>query len=249
MLSYIILVIAGLTAGAINALAGGGTLISFPALIWIGVPPIMANATATLTALPGYIASAWAYRHDLHKEGTLKLRVVYMVTAVGGLIGAILLLVTSSDAFIGIIPWLLLCATTLFALGPSLIAMVKRRDLGPVGPTASALALGIVAIYGGYFNGGLGIILLAVLGLIGFENLHNMNGLKNLLSAILSVVSVTTYALAGMIAWESALVLAVATTLGGYLGARYARRIQNTRALRIVIVAIGVWMTFVFFIF
>ena len=206
-------------------------LISFPALIWIGVPPIMANATATLTALPGYIASAWAYRHDLHKEGTLKLSVVYIVTAVGGLIGAILLLVTSSDAFIGIIPWLLLCATTIFALGPSLIAMVKRRDLGPVGPTASALALGIVAIYGG------------------FENLHNMNGLKNLLSAILSVVSVTTYAFAGMIAWESALVLAVATTLGGYLGARYARRIQNTRALRIVIVAIGVWMTFVFFIF
>ena len=248
MLSYIILVIAGLTAGAINALAGGGTLISFPALIWIGVPPIMANATATLTALPGYIASAWAYRHDLHKEGTLKLSVVYIVTAVGGLIGAILLLVTSSDAFIGIIPWLLLCATMLFALGPSLIAMVKRRDLGPVGPTASALALGIVAIYGGYFNGGLGIILLAVLGLIGFENLHNMNGLKNLLSAILSVVSVTTYALAGMIAWESALVLAVATTLGGYLGAKYARRIQNTRALRIVIVAIGVWMTLVFFI-
>ena len=244
MLSYFILVIAGLTAGAINALAGGGTLISFPALIWIGVPPIMANATATLTALPGYIASAWAYRHDLHAEGTLKLRVVYMVTAIGGLIGAVLLLVTSSDAFTGIIPWLLLTATTLFAVGPSLIAMVKRRDLGPVGPVASALALGIVAIYGG-----LGIILLAVLGLIGFENLHNMNGLKNLLSAILSVVSVTTYAVAGMIAWESALVLAVATTIGGYLGARYARRIQNTRVLRIVIVVIGVWMTLVFFIF
>ncbi|MGR3510409.1 MAG: sulfite exporter TauE/SafE family protein [Sulfitobacter sp.] len=249
MLSYFILVIAGLTAGAINALAGGGTLISFPALIWIGVPPIMANATATLTALPGYIASAWAYRHDLHAEGTLKLRVVYMVTAIGGLIGAVLLLVTSSDAFTGIIPWLLLTATTLFAVGPSLIAMVKRRDLGPVGPVASALALGIVAIYGGYFNGGLGIILLAVLGLIGFENLHNMNGLKNLLSAILSVVSVTTYAVAGMIAWESALVLAVATTIGGYLGARYARRIQNTHVLRIVIVIIGVWMTLVFFIF
>ena len=249
MLSYFILVIAGLAAGAINALAGGGTLISFPALIWIGVPPIMANATATLTALPGYIASAWAYRHDLHAEGTLKLRVVYMVTAIGGLIGAVLLLVTSSDAFTGIIPWLLLTATTLFAVGPSLIAMVKRRDLGPVGPVASALALGIVAIYGGYLNGGLGIILLAVLGLIGFENLHNMNGLKNLLSAILSVVSVTTYAVAGMIAWESALVLAVATTIGGYLGARYARRIQNTRVLRIVIVVIGVWMTLVFFIF
>ena len=247
MVSFLVLALAGLLAGSLNALAGGGTLVSFPALVWIGVPPIMANATATLTALPGYIASTWACRHDLRAEGALRLRVILAVTALGGLFGAGMLLVTSGDAFVGIVPWLLLCATALFAFGPTLIKMVRMRNIGPAGPGLSALGLGLVAAYGGYFNGGLGIMLLAIFGLIGFENLLGMNGLKNLLSAILSVVSVTTYATAGLIAWNSAIVLAVATTLGGYLGATYARRIRHPRILRGIIIGIGLVMTVLFF--
>lgn len=247
MISFSILFLAGLLAGSINALAGGGTLISFPALIWVGVPPIMSNATATLTALPGYVASAWAYRHDLRAEGTLRLSVILAVTALGGLVGAGLLLITPGDAFVGIVPWLLLGATALFALGPGMIRTVRSRNIGPAGPRLSAVAIGIVATYGGYFNGGLGIMLLATFGLIGFENLHGMNGLKNVLAALLSVVSVVTYSSAGLIAWDSAFVMAVATTLGGYLGARYARRIRHTGFLRGVIIAIGAIMTAVFF--
>ena len=104
MLSYAVLVIAGLLAGMINAIAGGGTLLSFPALVWLGVPPIMANATATLTALPGYIGSAWAYRHDIRAEGSLPLRAIVLVSALGGLAGAGLLLITPGDAFVGIVP-------------------------------------------------------------------------------------------------------------------------------------------------
>lgn len=247
MLSIIILVVAGLFAGMINAIAGGGTLLSFPALVWLGVPPIMANATATLTALPGYIGSAWAYRHDIRAEGSLWLGSIIMIAVVGGLTGAGLLLITPGDAFVGIVPWLLLTATMLFAIGPRLVAMVRARGVR-IGPVLSACAIFLVAGYGGYFNGGLGIMLLAVFSLIGFQNLHGMNGLKNLLSAVLSLVSVTTYATAGLIAWESAAVLAVATTVGGYIGARQARRIQHTEYLRALIVGIGAALTLVFFL-
>ena len=246
MLSIIILVVAGLLAGMVNAIAGGGTLISFPALVWLGLPPIMANATATLTALPGYVGSAWAYRHDISAEGRLRLRNIIVIAALGGLAGAGLLLITPGDAFVGIVPWLLLTATLLFAIGPRLVELVRAKGL-TIGPGLSAFAIFLVAGYGGYFNGGLGIMLLAVFSLIGFQNLHGMNGLKNLLSAVLSLVSVTTYATAGLIAWESAAILAISTTIGGYIGARQARRIQHTEYLRALIVGIGASMTLVFF--
>lgn len=247
MLSFALLALAGLLAGAVNAIAGGGTLISFPALISVGVPPIMANATSTLTALPGYISSAWAFRHDIRAEGTLGLRAIAIIAAVGGLVGADLLLITPGDAFTGIVPWLLLTATALFALGPSLLRVVRTRSLHPAGPVLSACGVGAVAIYGGYFNGGLGIMLLAVFGLIGFENLYGMNGLKSLLSAVLSLVSVITYATAGLIAWEPAVILAIATTLGGYLGAHYARRVPPG-LLRFGIILVGTVLTTVFFL-
>lgn len=246
MFSLLVLTLAGLIAGAINAIAGGGTFISFPALVWLGVPPVMANATATLTALPGYLGSAWAYRRDVAAEGALGLRAIVAVTAFGGLAGAGLLLITPGEAFIGIVPWLLMVATLLFAAGPRLMSAARSRGHA-AGPLVSAGAIFAVAVYGGYFNGGLGIMLLAVLGLVGFTNLHGMNGLKNALSGVLSSVSVATYALAGLIAWESALVLALATTIGAYLGARWARRIRRTGPLRAAIVGAGAIMTLVFF--
>ncbi len=248
MLSLAVLTVAGLAAGVLNAVAGGGTFLSFPALVWLGVPPIMANATATLTAMPGYIGSAWAYRTEFRTEGTLGLYGIILAAISGGLLGAGLLLVTPGEAFVGIVPWLLLAATLLFAAGPTMLAAIHRRGGGAAGPALSAAAVFAVSIYGGYFNGGLGIMLLAVLSLIGFTNLHGMNGLKNLLSAVLSIVSVTTYSAAGLIAWDSALVLAVATTIGGYVGARQARRIRRTDLLRAGIVAVGVVMTVIFFV-
>lgn len=244
MLEIVVLAVAGLLTGALNAVAGGGTFISFPALVWLGVPPIMANATATLTAIPGYAGSAWAFRHDIEAEGALSLRLMLALAAFGGLLGALLLAVTSEAAFVGLVPWLLLIATLIFAAGPKLLAMLKGKGLGVLGSAATVLA---VSVYGGYFNGGLGIMLLAVFGLMGFANLHGMNGLKNLMSTMISIVSAAALAVAGLIAWKSALVLALATTAGGYIGATYARKITNMKLLRAGIVAVGLAMTVLFF--
>ncbi|EYD72672.1 sulfite exporter TauE/SafE family protein [Limimaricola hongkongensis] len=247
MLFIVTLAVAGLLAGALNAVAGGGTFLTFPALVWLGVPPIAANATSTLGALPGYASSAWGYREDLRAEGTLGLRGIVGLGALGGLIGAGLLLITPGAVFDGLVPWLLLVATALFALGPRVLAFVRARGFGPAGPVLSGAAVLAVSIYGGYFNGGLGILLLAMLGLIGFVNLHGMNGIKVLLSAVLSLVSAAAYAAAGLIEWDAALIVAVATTLGGYLGARGARRIRMDH-LRIGITGVGLVMTALFFV-
>lgn len=245
MLELLVLGIAGFSAGALNAVAGGGTFISFPALVWIGIPPVMANATATLTALPGYAGSAWAFRHDMQAEGPVGLRLMLGIAVFGGLLGALLLTVTSDEAFVGLVPWLLLLATAVFAAGPWLLPrLAGGAGLGLAGAVAVLLA---VSVYGGYFNGGLGIMLLAAFGLMGFRNLHGMNGLKNVLSTLLSFVSALTLALAGLIAWKSALVLALATTAGGYVGAAYARKITNMALLRAGIVAVGLIMTILFF--
>lgn len=245
MFEILVLAIAGFATGALNAVAGGGTFISFPALVWIGVPPIMANATATLTAIPGYAGSAWAFRRDIEAEGAVSLRGMLAIAALGGLIGALLLTVTSEEAFVGLVPWLLLLATGVFAAGPKILRMLKGKGLGALGGSA---ALMLVSVYGGYFNGGLGIMLLAAFGVMGFQNLHGMNGLKNLMSALLSIVSATALAVAGLIAWKSALVLALATTAGGYFGAAYARKITNMKLLRGAIVAVGLVMTLLFFL-
>jgi uncharacterized protein len=246
MLSLLVLGLAGLAAGALNAVAGGGTFLSFPALVWLGIPPVMANATATLTALPGYLGSAWAFRRDVGAEGALGIRPMFAVAVIGGLLGSLLLMVTPDEVFSGVVPWLLLTATLLFAAGPWLVP--RLAGTGGLGLVASACVLMAVSIYGGYFNGGLGIMLLAAFSLMGFSNLHGMNGLKNAMSAILSTVSALAYASAGLIAWDSALVLALATALGGYLGGHYSRRIRNMGALRAAIVAVGAAMTIAFFL-
>lgn len=246
MISFLILTLAGLAAGALNAVAGGGTFISLPALIWLGVPPVMANATATLTALPGYVSSAWAFRRDIRAEGALGLRAMLAVAVLGGFLGALLLMVTSDEVFVSVVPWLLLVATALFAAGPWLLPRLAKG--GALGLVSSAVILVAVSIYGGYFNGGLGIMLLAAFSFLGFTDLHGMNGLKNVLSAILSTVSAVTLMLAGLIAWDAALVLAIATALGGFLGGHYSRRIRNMSLLRAGIVAVGVVMTILFFL-
>ncbi|NPD17633.1 sulfite exporter TauE/SafE family protein [Xinfangfangia sp. D13-10-4-6] len=244
---YILLVLAGLGAGALNAVAGGGTFLSFPALVFIGIPPIMANATATLAALPGYIGSTWGFRKDIRAAGPVSLLAMIAMAVIGGLGGALLLLVTSKETFSAIVPWLLLFATLVFAAGPWLMRHVLGQ--GKALPLVAALGLLLaVSVYGGYFNGGLGIMLLAAFGFVGFTNLHEMNGLKNLLSSILSLVSVVTYSAAGLIAWKPAIILGVACAIGGFVGAHLGRRITNMAALRLFITLVGLGMAAAFFI-
>lgn len=248
MLTILTLTLAGLAAGALNAVAGGGTFLSFPALVWAGVPPIAANATATLAALPGYIGSAWAFRHDIRASRSLPLALVLGTATAGGVLGALLLLVTPGEVFEGVVPWLLAFATVIFAFGPRITAVLARRGLGAPGRAVAAGVLTAVTTYGGYFNGGVGILLLAALGLLGLTDLKEMNGLKNLVSAVLSLVSVVLYIGAGLIAWEHALVLGGACAVGGYLGAALSRHITDPALLRLFITAVGAAMTVVFFL-
>ena len=235
---------AGFIGGMLNAVAGGGTFITFPALVASGVPVVSANATSTVAALPGYLAAAIGFRHDIARiERRLVLRLT-LWTLVGGVIGSSLLLVSSNKAFSALVPFLLLGATSIFVWGARVRewAAQHRSMVVPFG----AGTMVPVAIYGGYFNGGLGIVLLALFALWGMTDLNQMNGLKSWLSFALSVISFAIFSIGGQVARLPAAVMSVGTILGGYLGAPVARRIP-VRWLRALIAAIGFGMTALFF--
>ena len=245
MFDIALLLGAAFVAGALNAVAGGGSFLTLPALVFVGVPPVVANATGTVALLPGYLAGAWGFREDLAPPPSLSLRAVVLLSLVGGSAGAGLLLLTSDSVFQRIVPWLLLVATALFALAPQLRAWSGHQGTAPA-TWKAALGMLAVAAYGGYFNGGLGILLLALLGLLGQTQLNAMNGMKNLVSALLTAIAVGIYAAGGIVQWRLALLMMVAATLGGYGGARVARRLPAT-VLRWGIVATGLVMAGLFF--
>ncbi len=223
LLTTAILLAAAFFAGAMNAMAGGGSFLTLPALVYAGVPPVVANATGTVALLPGYVSGAYGFRHDIRPVGGIDIRWLAVVGLVGGLAGA----------------GLLLAATALFAFGGQLFLLLRR--LGASGSAAMLSTLFAVSVYGGYFNGGLGILLLAHLSLFGLTDLNAMNGLKNLLSAVLTAIAVVTYAAGGAARWSEAAVMTLAAVAGGYAGARLARVIP-ARVLRTGIVAVGLLM-------
>jgi len=241
----LLLLAAAFLAGAMNAVAGGGSFLTLPALIYAGVPPVAANATGTVARLPGYASGVYGYRHDLAPVGDLGLPVLALVSLVGGLAGAGLLLVTPDALFRDIVPWLLLAATGLFAFGGALAA--RLRSVGLHGDGALLGTLFVVSVYGGYFNGGLGILLLAQLSLFGMTDLNAMNGLKNLFSAVLTAIAVAAYAAGGAVDWPKAALMILAAVAGGYAGARVGRRIPPT-ILRAGIIAVGLTMSALFFL-
>jgi uncharacterized membrane protein YfcA len=231
-------------AGALNAAAGGGTFLTLPALMFLGVPPVTANATGTVALLPGYVASCWGFREELRSQRGVGLGLITVSSLVGGAVGAALLLVTSNHAFRVIVPWLMLAATVLFACGPWLLAHLHRAE--PAGHIATTTGVFLVSAYGGYFNGGLGIMLLALLGLLGYTDLNFMNGLKNLVSVVLTAIAVGIYAAGKTVVWEDALLMMPAAVVGGYAGARAVRRLPE-RHLRYGIVAVGAITAALFF--
>ena len=241
----LILLTAAFLAGAMNAVAGGGSFLTLPALIYAGVPPVAANATGTVALLPGYASGVYGYRQDLTPVGNLSLPLLSVVSLAGGLAGAGLLLVTPDSVFRGIVPWLLLLATGLFAFGNMLAQ--RLRSLGLHGNGALLGTLFAVSVYGGYFNGGLGILLLAQLSLFGMTDLNAMNGLKNLFSAVLTAIAVVAYAAGGAVEWPKALLMTVAAVAGGYVGARVGRKIPKP-VLRAGIITVGLVMSAVFFL-
>lgn len=252
-MDVILILAAAFFAGALNAVAGGGSFLTLPALVFVGVPPVVANATGTVALLPGYISGAWGFREDIQAPPGFSLWSVSLISVLGGALGAYLLILTDPTVFKVIVPWLLLVATSLFALGPPLLARLKKNP--PLAQQTHAqttwallpaCGLLVVTIYGGYFNGGLGIMLLAAFTLMGQTNIHAMNGAKNIVSALLTFIAVIMYAWGGLVQWPQALIMMVGAVLGGYVGARMARLIPALH-LRVGIVAIGLIMTVLFF--
>lgn len=249
MLTVALLASAAFGAGVLNAIAGGGSFLTFPALVFAGIPPIAANATSALAVSPGYLGSTLGFKPELQALPKRLLTQELMVAACGGVAGAMLLLVTPASVFARVVPWLLLFATALFALGPTL---AKRRPQATDGSQVTALSgarlvgLLTVCVYGGYFNGGLGILLMAMYGLVGESRLHTTNALKNVNSLVLSLLSVAAFVWAGVIAWPEGLLMMVCATAGGFMGAKWAKRMP-TQWVRALVIATGVVMTAVFF--
>jgi hypothetical protein len=232
-------------AGAVNAVAGGGSLISFPALIAAGLSPLSANVTNQVAVLPGYLGGSLAYREEL--EGQRRRVVALAVSsALGALVGAILLVISSQRLFAVLAPLLVLLACALLALQPTLKRWLGREHRGSDRPSARLHAMNFAAsIYGGYFGAGLGIMLLAILALGLEDSLQRLNALKGVLSLVVGIVAATYFALFGPVRWEAAAVMAVASFGGGQVGVRFARRISD-ELLRWGIVTLGaavaVWL-------
>lgn len=247
IIGLLFLFVAAVIGGAINSVAGGGSLIAFPALVVFGVDKIIANATNTAALWPGTIGSVWAYRHDL--KPLLRLLVLLLVPSfVGGLLGALLLTRTPPALFGRIVPLLVLFATLIFAardvfnrLAARNIEAMRRADEGHI--SLGARVWGIlfqlfVATYGGYFGAGIGILMLASLSVMGLQDIHRMNALKVALAFVINGVALAFFALSGIVHWPLAILMGAGGLVGGYLGATYAKRV-NQAHLRAFVVVMG----------
>jgi len=227
-----------------NAVAGGGTFVTFPSLVFAGVPSVAANATSTVALFPGSFASAWAYRRDFQPIAGMEPRKLLPISLLGGVAGAMLLLATPQATFDAVIPWLLLFGTLAFAFGRQWGAALRR--CGPPGPFVIAAAQLGLALYGGYFGGAVGLMMMAVWSLFGMTDVRAMNAAKTLLVGSLNCVAVAIFVIAGKVFWPQAGAMAAAAILGGYIGARVGRTLPPA-AIRVVINSVNISMTAAFF--
>jgi uncharacterized protein len=245
MAAYLLLIFSAFAAGIINSVAGGGSFLTFPALVFTGVPSIVANASSTLALLPGTLASAWAYRDDFQRTEGFPRVPMLIVSLAGGIAGALLLLFTPERTFDSVIPWLMLAAALLFAFGPRISPLLKRAV--HIGPVTVVLIQFLVAVYGGYFGGAIGIVMLATWSVFGLSDIHVMNANKTVLAAAMNAVAVVLFIAAHKIWWPQSLAMLVAAILGGYTGATTAKRV-DPKYLRAAIIVISFAMTIAFFL-
>jgi uncharacterized membrane protein YfcA len=245
-MTFLFLFAIGFVAAIANSVVGGGTFLTFPALVLVGVPPVVANATSSVALTPGVLASSFAYRKDMARLGSgLDLRLVFAVSIAGGLLGALLLTHTPERIFVALAPWLLLFATLLFTFGKQINPWIRRHArLSQAGLLAIQFVIGI---YGGYFGAGLGILMLALFGAYGMSDLAAMNGIRTLLAATMNLVAIPTFILGNIVDWPAGLVMAAAAILGGYAGAAVARRMKPEH-VRPVIIVLAFAMTGYFFL-
>jgi uncharacterized protein len=233
----VLLVAAGVATGSINAVAGGGSLISFPALLATGLSPLSANVSNLIATLPGYLSAAATSREELAGQRA-RVRALAAAGAIGAAIGTTLLLVGPADTFSTLAPWLVLLACALLAIQPFVSKWVARSE-HHTAPTRLVVSVGIASIYGGYFGAGLGIVLLAALGLTLEEPLQKLNAIKQVMSLTVAIVSAVAVAIFGPVSWLSALLVGVGTLVGGRVGVGVARRLPEP-VLRGSVIALGV---------
>jgi uncharacterized membrane protein YfcA len=249
----VLLFLAAVLGGALNAVAGGGSFITFPTLLFTGVPPIPANATNTVALWTGLGFSGGAFRRHLNVRRPLLISLV-SVSLLGGTLGALLLLHTPPHTFLRILPWLMLSATLLFIFGGRLTRSIaspaardfRDHDLSPQAIVASSFLQLLVAIYGGYFGGGMGFVILAMLTALGMADIHQMNALKVVLSSATYGVAVVVFIAKHAVYWPQAVVMICGAALGGYFGAHYSLRLEPAR-VRWFVIAVGTGMTVYFF--
>ena len=239
MLDFLLLFLAGLIGGVLNSIAGGGSFITFPALVFVGLPPLIANATNTFSSCAGYLSGAYAFRHTLiaHKK---EIALAVVLSLFGGSLGAYLLLRTSESSFETAIPWLLLFATLLFIFGAKANYFLKRYSTTnkygfQFSSTLFALVLFAVCVYGGFFNAGLGIVVLSYLTLCGHSNINVMNGIKLIVSSSVSLAAIFLFILNDSIAWVQGSAVLVGTLLGGYLSAHLSMKLPQQYIRQFVI--------------
>jgi uncharacterized membrane protein YfcA len=244
--SLLLLSLAAFGAGAVNSVAGGGTLLSFPALVALGLPPVVANATNAVALVPGSLASAWAYRRELASHRTLVWRFL-APSILGGVIGALLLLGARPQVFEMVVPWLVLGATLLVALKDTIRKAIAKAQ--PAGPGSrktrdrwAILAILGMAIYGGYFGAGIGMITLAVLAFVTALDIHEMNAVKTLIASTVNGTAALLFLWRGTAHLPTTCVMAFGVMIGGYAGAKLARR-TNAKLVERLVVAIGAAMT------
>lgn len=255
-LALLLVGLAAVAAGAVNALAGGGTLISFPMLLAVGVPPVAANVTNTVALCPGYFGATLAQSNDLRGQGR-RLRLLLPVSALGGIAGGALLLGTGERVFQALVPYLILLAAGLLAIQEPVRAWLKRRleqssvpaDFiqRPASEAGAALPIGLAAVYGGYFGAGLSVIILAALGLTLDDTLTRLNAVKQAVAFSVNVTAAIFFLFSGQVVWLAALVMALGALLGGALGGGLAGRI-SPQTLRWVVIAISVVVAGVYFL-
>ena len=245
----IFLFVAGVLGGALNAVAGGGSFIAFPALLFTGVGPVAANATNTLALWVGVTASGGAYRKHLNISKRVMIPLI-ATSVVGGLLGALLLIKTPPNTFLRVLPWLLLAATLLFAFGKHLTGRISAgisHESSNAAVTGASVFELLVAVYGGYFGGGMGIMNLAMLAALGMTDIHAMNALKVVLGGFINGVATVTFIATGAIVWKQGIVMTAGAIAGGFSAAHYAQRLPQNW-IRAFVIIIGCGMTVYFFI-
>lgn len=244
--TYLWLSLSALAGGGVNAVAGGGTILTFPALIAALTPSlgvaaaVMANATSTTALVPGSFAGAWAFRREI-KVVWRWIILLVGPSVIGGLIGSLLVTRLPDKYFAALVPWLILVAALLFALQPVLLRRRVPQEYAQPSVRAQAAIVAfqlLVAIYGGYFGAGIGILMLSALGLMGIPDIHQMNAVKNVLAACINGVSVVVFVLSDKVVWPYAAAMAVSAVIGAYLGGRFARRLPK-QVVRGIVTAIG----------